>query len=221
MIKKVEGILVVPKKTNSAKKLDFDIWVTTSSPSNPFFFSNPAIREAISSFSSHGALRSTQLGELNYFKPEFSELVVGKKIMDKISGQRLGVELKEKPVYMYDFLPFQSEFVQSFSERSKDKFYFEKKGISLFAERIALRELLKVAPNAILVPHLGMTNPRMNQLKNRGMKIERVSQIISAREMLQAITRHIREHRIKNRPKSSTQRLIFALNSGKKLRRRR
>ncbi|MFA6065301.1 MAG: hypothetical protein WCW44_06065 [archaeon] len=229
MVEKVPGFLVVPQKSNTSSKLDFDIWMTRGSVSNPFFFTNPSMQEAISRFSSNRfstdvAAHSTHLGQVSYHSYSDEELIalVGKNGLERINQMRVNDKLMGKPLFVYEFFPFQSHFEKNESSRVYgDQHYFEKKGIALNVERIALRELLKVSPKAMLVPSLWMTDDRMNQLKRRGMKIERSKQVISARQVLQGINHYSKVRKVRARPPSPVQRLGLALKAGKKIRVRR
>ncbi len=223
MVQNIPGILVVPNKINSKDKLNFELWISQGTPSNPFFFSNPTIRKAIEEFPRHTSLRSTQLGELNYsfFSEKRVESLFGKDSVERIKEWRAKNKLGEKPVYEYEYFPYHSKSVKNINIIQEDRAYFSNKGIALFAERIALRELLKLAPNAVLLPSNYMTDLRINQLKRRGMKITQSRQLLSAREVFQVINKHIGEYRIKNRPKLPVQRLAVALKNGRKLRKRK
>lgn len=218
MVQNIPGILIVPKKTNSAEKLTFELWITQNSSSNPFFFSNPSIREAISNFPKHGPMQSTRLGDLEYSlnSDKYFESLFGKlsekELVEKKEKWMAQHRYKDKPVYVYEYFPYLSK---------DERIHFEKRGVALFAEKIALRELLKVSPNAAISPYLWMTDFRMTQLEGRGVKIKSSKQIFSAREVLQTINKHIREYRIKKRPNLSSQRLAVAMKSGRKLRKRK
>ena len=224
MPQKVAGFLVVPKKTNSAKRLGFDIWVTTGSRANPFFFTSAIARDAISRFPGYDSSRSTHLGEMDYLlhSDELILSLMGKKALERVNKWRVEHKLSGKPVYGYEFFPYQSQFEKNeFNRLVRDKKIFEKKGIALHAERIALRELLKVAPKAVLVPSLYMTDPRMNQLSRRGMKITGANQALSARQVLQVINQKLREVKSKTKFKSPQEKLADVLRTRKRLRQRR
>ena len=207
---KVPGFLVVPNKNNSEKSLAFDIWITEGSVSNPFFFTSPATREAISKFPRHAAARSTHIGEINYsFAGELSE-----KMKQKY-------KTKNNPVFLYELFPYLSHMERNEGVRNQDRFFFENKGIAINLERITLRELLKVSPKAYLAPTGFFSDLRESQLTRRGMKVTSARQMFSARQSLQAINRHIKQYKIKNRPSFPSVRLISAQMANKKIRVRR
>ncbi|MFA5125964.1 MAG: hypothetical protein WC462_03095 [archaeon] len=219
MVQNVPGFLVVPKKTNSLERIEFDIWITRGNTANPFFFTNPSARKAIEKFPRHGSLRSTHLGALSYLlnSDEAIQRLMGKEAVERMKEWRIENKLGDKPAYCYEFFPYHSRYEEDEFKGTNRKF-FENKGIALNAERIALREILKVSPKAVLVPSLWMTELREDQLKRRGMKITSSKQILSARQILRAINHHIKEYRIKNRPRSSAERFAIALKARKRIR---
>jgi hypothetical protein len=209
-LEKVPGFLVVPNKNNSEKSLVFDIWITEGSISSPFFFTSPSAREAISKFPSHGLARSTHIGEINYsFAGELSE-----KMKQKY-------KTKNNPVFLYELFPYLSHMERNEGIRNQDRFFFENKGIALNLERITLRELLKVSPKAYLAPTGFFSELRESQLIRRGMNVTSARQMFSARQSLQAINRHIKQHKIKNRLSFPNARLRLAQEANKRLRVRR
>lgn len=223
MVQNIPGILIVPRKTNSVEKLAFELWMSYGTSANPFFFSNPAIRKAIETYPRHSSSQSTQLGELSYLlhSEKLIESLLGKKVVEKNKQWRVENNLGEKPVYGYEYFPYDAELEKNKAVVGKDRTHFSNKGIALFAERIALRELLRLAPNAVLLPSLWMTDMRINQLKRRGMEITRAKQLLSAREVFQAINKHIHDYRVRERLDLSSQRLAVAVKSGRKLRKRK
>ncbi|MEK6958837.1 MAG: hypothetical protein AABW59_02210 [archaeon] len=210
MVQKVPGFLVVPKKGNSLKNLEFDIWVTQGLAANPFFFTSPTAREAISKFPKANSLKSTHLGEISYF----SAGEVPKEIEIKY-------KTKGNPVYLYEMYPYLSNMDRDRGAVHEDRFFFENKGIALNLERIALRELLKVSPKAHLAPSGFFSELREEQLVRRGMKVTSARQMFSARQMLQVINQRIGAYRIKNRLKTPSNAMAFALENKRKIRKRR
>ncbi|VVB75118.1 Uncharacterised protein [uncultured archaeon] len=215
MVKNIPGFLIVPKKTNSPRKLLFSVWITTGSTSNPFFVTGGPARNAIDGFSRWNQGVSVRIGEISYLRND-SELKQRLFGHDPKSLQRVNAEEKErrakhhfgeKPIYTYEFFPF-----------GKVQEVFGGKGIAARIERVTLQELLRVAPKAILYPSLFMTELREKQLKSRGVKIEYGTQPLYAQNILQAINRQIRRQKVKHRPKEPAERLVYARLAGKKLR---
>jgi len=215
MVQDVPGFLIVPKKTNSPKKLLFSVWITTGSTSNPFFVTGGPAGNAIEGFSRWNQGMSVRIGEISYLRNdlELNQRLFGHdpKTLQRVIANEKETRAKhhfgEKPIYTYEFFPF-----------GKAQGVFGGKGIAARIERITLQELLRAAPKAVLYPSLFMTELREKQLKSRGMKIEHGTQPLYAQNILQAINRQIRRQKVKHRPKEPAERLVYARFAGKKLR---
>ncbi|MEK6958854.1 MAG: hypothetical protein AABW59_02295 [archaeon] len=224
MIQKEPGFRVVPGKKNSVDKMVFDVWITFGSRADPFFFTSPLAREAIQNFPKHSPLQSTNIGEVSYslLSEEYADEVYGKRGSKFRQDFREKHGLGDKPAYIYEFFPYNSPLARlSPTAANKERSYFRKRGIALNVERIALRELLKVSPRAMLVPSLYMTGPRVKQLRRRGMDITGSNQILSARNVLEVLNKHKKEYKVEHRIPTPKKRMAFALKAKMKLRRKR
>jgi hypothetical protein len=196
-MEKVMGFRLVPKKTNSSTKLHFDVWITQASPAEGLFYTSPAARRAISKFSADTNVNK-KTGSITYTKSKS--------------------RLKREPIYSYLFFPFTEPFIDTGNERETKLKIFEKQGIALNLERIALRELLKVSPNAVLYPAYGVTEHRKRQMANRGINAVK---LLDAQEVYTNILSNIRRFRKTKRITLPQARKAFAMQNGLKLRKGR
>ncbi|VVB76020.1 Uncharacterised protein [uncultured archaeon] len=200
---KVLGFLIKPQKANTREKMDFDVLLTRGNISDPFFFTSPKVREVLGAQS----LRSAGPQNAGLLSFQYSGMV-SERVWEKHGATKSG------PLYLSYIYPF--EHVDEWEAKQ-----FKNMGVGLHLERIITRELIRAEPSALISPLFIASDEYAGKLTKRGVRIKQSRFIIPAKRMLQLINQHIREYKINNRPRYTTDRMAIAMKMGKKLRKRR